>query len=84
MIKLRLSENIQRLDIYNNEVSDSGYADDVTIIISYHEQSLREVIRIINEFGEISGLRLQLEKTNNIRIRMAISRLKQPKSHTNE
>jgi hypothetical protein len=66
-IKLRASRIIKAFSIYDRYYLLSLYADDVTIFMEYDEQSLREVIKILKEFRKLSGLDINLQKTQCVK-----------------
>ena len=47
----------------DKEIKLSQYADDTTLILDGSEESLLESLKIIDYFGNISGLRLNSKKT---------------------
>ena len=51
-----------------NQNRCEAYADDTTIIIKRSEQNLRNLVKIIKDFAQISGLHANLEKTHVIPI----------------
>lgn len=65
---MRNSKNIKGFKIDNFEVLLSLYADDVSIFLEHDPTNLENVIKILTEFYHVSGLRIQLEKTQCITI----------------
>ena len=63
LIKLRNCQIIKKYYVYDQIVDQASYADDINLAIDYDETSLRRVLTIMNNFELISGLKLQLEKT---------------------
>ena len=60
---IRNKKEIKGIKIYNTEVKVSQYADDTTLILDGTEESVRASLLLIEAFGNISGLRLNNEKT---------------------
>lgn len=65
-IKLRSSREVQGFKIDTLEVLLSMYADDCSIFLNFSEQNLRNVIGILTDFYKISGLKIQMQKTQCI------------------
>ena len=65
-IKLRNSKNVRGFKISNLEVLLSLYADDCSIFLEYDSNNLYAVINILNEFYSVSGLKIQMQKTQCI------------------
>ena len=64
LIKLRNCPEIKRYKINNDIIIDlTAYADDLNILFSYDETSLRAIMRILDEFKLISGLKVNESKT---------------------
>ena len=63
--KLRKSESIHGLVINKVEVKISQYADDTSIFVK-DEESAEGAIGLLHKFGESSGLRLNLDKSDFI------------------
>ena len=49
--------------------NSEAYTDDTNIIIKRSEENLRNLVKIIKDFAQISGLHANLEKTHVIPIR---------------
>lgn len=62
-IKLRTNSNIQGLKSVNIENKLSQFADDTAIILDGSEISLKETMKELKHFGEISGLKINFSKT---------------------
>ena len=60
---LRKSESVKGINIGSIEVLLSLYADNCCIFLKYDAQNLRNAIQILNNFYEISGLQIQVKKT---------------------
>ena len=65
-IKLRNSEKVIGFRLLTFSVLLSLFADDCSIFLKYCPQNLRNVIEILNKFFWISGLKIQVEKTQCI------------------
>ena len=65
-IKLRNSPNISAFKIDHTDVLLSLFADDMSIFLEYNEINLRNAVAILNSFFKVSGLKIQLEKTQVI------------------
>ena len=66
-IRIR-SGKVKGLKLGNIECKLSQYADDTTIFMEPKETNLREIIKVLEEFGKISGLKANLEKSEILRI----------------
>ena len=62
-IRLREDPNISHYEMNHTIIQLILYADDLNCFIKLDETSLRAVIKILQEFKEISGLQVQLSKT---------------------
>ena len=60
---IRNKKEIKGIKIYNTEVKVSQYADGTTLILDGTEESIRASLLLIEAFGNISGPRLNNEKT---------------------
>ena len=65
-IKIRNSPTIRPYRIENLSVLLSLFADDMSIFLEYNSDNLRSAVRILNNFFLISGLKIQVEKTQVI------------------
>ena len=61
--KLRNSPTLKGLSYKTGNILLSLFADDMTIFLEHSEEQLREAIKIINDFKKLSGLEIQLQKT---------------------
>ena len=66
--KIRLNDNIKGVQINNTTHKVCQYADDTEIIILYEETSLRELFSVCENFENISGLKINSDKTEIMRI----------------
>ena len=66
--KIRKNENIKGINIGGREHKLSMYADDTEVIISFDENSLNEVVIIFKNFEKISGLGINYDKTEILRV----------------
>ena len=60
--KIRQSDNVKGINLCNHEVKLSQFADDTNLFCA-DVGSVEEALIILGEFGKISGLRLNIEKT---------------------
>ena len=60
---VRNNKSIRGFSLGNDEVKISHYADDTTIILDGSEKSLTSAIQILDDFGKITGLKLNDNKT---------------------
>ena len=56
-------KEIRGITVKGKEIRLSQYADDTTLILDGSKESLLESLKIIEHFGNISGLRLNDKKT---------------------
>ena len=68
IISIKINKSIKGLKIGHIYVKRTLYADDLTIIMEYDENQLRDAINMLKEFYSISGLKINEEKTQAIRI----------------
>ena len=61
--KIRNSEQIKGVVINNKEIKTSQYADDCTMFLR-DQTSVEKALSMVAEFKEISGLEINLQKTN--------------------
>ena len=52
---IRQQKEIKRIQIGKEEVKFSLFADDVTVYISDHKNSTREILQLINTFSNVEG-----------------------------
>ena len=60
---VRNNKKIRGLSLGNDEVKISQYADDTILILDGSEKSLTSAIQFLDDFGKISGLKLNDSKT---------------------
>ena len=60
---IRKKQTIKGIEINGIDFKLSQYADDTTLILDGSEKSFLESIILIETFGNISGLRLNIKKT---------------------
>ena len=60
---IRLKKEIRGISVHYKEIKLSQYADDTTLILDGSEESFLESLKIIDYFGNVSGLRLNSKKT---------------------
>ncbi len=64
-IRIRNNDNIQGFQCSDKNVKHSMYADDTTLLLSNLE-SLRNAIETVNNFSQVAGPKLNVEKTEGI------------------
>ena len=65
---IRSNTNIKGITIRDKEHKLSQYADDTTLFLKQEEHSIRSCMRTLLEFEEISGLKINKEKTKVVKI----------------
>ena len=65
-LKIKSNENIRGICIGQNEIKLSQFTDDTTLVLDGTEESLSSALSDISKFGEISGLNMNLSKTQVI------------------
>ena len=60
---IRQKKEIRGIRVKDKEIKLSQYADDTTLILDGSEESFLESLKVIDYFGNISGLRLNSKKT---------------------
>jgi len=60
--KLRQDKEIQGLNIFQKEIKVTQFADDTTLLNS-NRNSVKRAITVLDNFGDLSGLRLNSSKT---------------------
>ena len=65
---IRSNKKIEGITLYNQEHKISQYADVTTLITRANESSIRTSMSVLKEFENISGLRINKEKTKVIKI----------------
>ena len=73
VINLRSSTSIDSIEIKGIKYLLSQFADDLDLFMKTNSHSLREVLHIITEFGKISGMKINLDKTTLYRIGSCIN-----------
>ena len=63
---IRKNQHIQGININNKNFKLSQYADDTQIFLDGSEVSLRETLNTLNQFYNMSGLKINVEKTRAI------------------
>ena len=76
---VRNNKSIRGFSLGNDEVKISQYADDTTLILDGSEKSLTSAIQILDDFGKISGLKLNDSKTEALWIGSKGKKFKWPK-----
>ncbi len=67
-IVVRNNDNIQGIKIEDKEVKISQYADDTTLSILANANSLKDAIQLFINFQSLSGLKINRDKTEVVRI----------------
>ena len=67
-ILVRNNKNIKGIEIYGNEFKISQFADDTTLLLDWCEQTLIASMETLQYFTNISGLKVNIDKTNIIRL----------------
>jgi hypothetical protein len=49
--------------IEDEPLTGEAYADDLTLIFKFSEQSVVKILEVLENFGEVSGLRINIDKT---------------------
>ena len=60
--KIRQSENVKGITLCNNEIKVSQFADDTNLFCA-DLPSVENSLLLLREFGKISGLKLNIDKT---------------------
>ena len=63
---IREDENIKSIKVENTEFKISQFADDTTFLFEGDKKSFENLFKHLHSFGEISGLKLNADKTNNV------------------
>ena len=69
---IRNNTNIKGIFVSNQEIKISQYADDTTLILDGSIESLSFSLKILDDFGKVSGLRLNDRKTEALWIGSSI------------
>ena len=59
----RRNRNIKGIFVKHGEIKLSQYADDATLILDGSQDSLSAALNVLDDFGEVSGLKLNSKKT---------------------
>ena len=65
---IRQCNEIKGIEFGDKEIRLSQYADDTIIYLSATEKNLEKCCSILTRFGNISGLKINIEKSNVIRL----------------
>ena len=65
---IRRDNLVKGITVDSTECKLSQYADDTTLILDGTQESLERSFAILEKFGEVSGLRVNCEKTEVLRI----------------
>jgi hypothetical protein len=60
---IRQQKEMNRLQIWKEEVKISLFADDMIVYISDHKNSTRELLNLINSFREVAGYKINSNKS---------------------
>ena len=63
--KIRQDPNIKGVKIFGNEIKVSQFADDTNLLCA-DLTSVENALRTVGEFGELAGLRLNIQKSKGI------------------
>lgn len=63
---IRKNRNIKGILINDKEFKLTQYADDTQIFLNGSEESLRHTLNILNEFYQMSGLKINVDKTKAV------------------
>ena len=63
---LKFDPNINGINIDESEFLIIQYVDDTTLLLDDNEVSLNSALNLINAFSEISGLKVNFEKTQDV------------------
>ena len=65
-IKIKQNKDVKGIIIDGEEYKISQFADDTSLLLDGSEKSLNAVLKILHTFSEISGLKINFEKTKLI------------------
>ena len=71
---IRKNPNISGISINNNDIKISQYADDTTLILDGLREALISALRLLDEFGNLSGLKINDTKTEALWIGSSIGK----------
>ena len=69
---IRKNTNIKGISVNNVKIKLSQYADDTTLILDGSRESLLSSLAMLDDFGKVSGLRLNDKKTEALWIGASI------------
>lgn len=61
---MRSEKSIKGITVRNEECKISQYADDSMLILNGSQQSLKQALALLDEFRNISGLKINYDKTD--------------------
>ena len=64
--QIREDDHIKAIKVENTEFKISQFADDTTFLLKGDKKSFENLFKHLQVFGEISGLKLNADKTNNV------------------
>ena len=65
---IRRNRNIRRIVVNQEEIKLSQYTDDTTLILDGSRESLFTALSVFHDFGEVSGLNLDSQKSEALLI----------------
>ena len=65
---IRQNNQIRGLKVHDTVVKISQYADDTTIFLEPDEANIKSCVKVLDDFRNMSGLRINIEKCNMIRL----------------
>ena len=65
---VRQNKDIRGLKVLKEEVKISQYAEDTVIFLQPDESNIRRCVKVLNDFKKASGLKINFEKCNMIRL----------------
>ena len=71
---IRKNPNISGISINNNDIKISQYADDTTLILDGSREALISALRLLDEFGNLSGLKINDTKKEALWIGSSIGK----------
>lgn len=63
-LKIKMNSDIKGININNNEIKLTQYADDTTVFLDGSKRSIIETVSLFNELKEASGLSINFSKSN--------------------
>ena len=67
-ISIRNNKNIQGIKVNNKEIKINQYADDTSLTLQFTAETISETLKAFKEFELASGLKMNLDKTEVLRI----------------